>query len=371
VVTSYTPGCGSTAAHHDEEAGEGRIVSTSLWTAPNDVRARGATRGVRISDPPRYTRTVRAVSGLAVIAAGCLAAPPSGTADGSGDMDGGTSDGAKGGGGSLRVVGTSSSGIAVPLAKLDEEAVALPPDVGRTDFTVEMWFKLDAGLALPASTCNNNPTNNFTGRFLIDRDMLGAGDNGDWTLTVFDGVIGFGAGLSTYGRAVCLSVAGWDPGEWMFVAGMLQHGDGGPNGNVRVVAYQPATDRTWEEISSPQDVPEASDFSYDESRLPETEPLNAEIRLGGTKWLTERSGQCQDVCSGMSGHIAEVRISTVLRHAIGSAPMPSAPFEVDDSTVALYHLDESDGQTAFDSAVVATDGQLVGDSRWSSDNPFE
>jgi len=259
----------------------------------------------------------------------------------------------------------------VALATDDEgRLVELPTDVGRTDFTIELWFKLDAGFELPLDACNNNPTNLFTGLFIVDRDMLGAGDHGDWVLTVFDGVIGFGAGLTTYGRAVCLQVAGWDPAAWTFVVATLEHGQGGANGNVRLYAYQPAPDIAWSEVSAPEDVPEGSDFSYDETRV-ETDARNAEVRLGGTKWIAERSGQCMDVCRGITGHIDEIRMSNIARYELGVEPVPLAPFEVDGDTAALYHFDEGTGDTAFDSAAVPTDGELVGDASWSSETPFE
>jgi hypothetical protein len=67
------------------------------------------------------------------------------------------------------------------------------------------------------------------------------------------------------------------------------------------------------------------------------------------------------------GAIDEVRISRVARYFSAFAPSPT-PFVPDADTVALWHLDEADGQTVAD-ATSLHPGSLGGDSQPGADDP--
>jgi hypothetical protein len=65
-----------------------------------------------------------------------------------------------------------------------------------------------------------------------------------------------------------------------------------------------------------------------------------------------------------NGYVAEVRISSVARYR--SAFTPQMRFSSDSNTVALYHLDEGCGSTAYDASGNGNDGTIYGSSAWST-----
>ena len=87
---------------------------------------------------------------------------------------------------SLRFYG---NGVSAP--GLDRVTVLLndphrPVDVGAGDFTVEWWMK--ANLAENTSgSCSEGKDNWIFGNILLDRDIWGAGDWGDWGVSVRGG----------------------------------------------------------------------------------------------------------------------------------------------------------------------------------------
>jgi hypothetical protein len=70
-----------------------------------------------------------------------------------------------------------------------------------------------------------------------------------------------------------------------------------------------------------------------------------------------------------NGAIDEVRISSVARHN-SNFTRPSSPFKSDSQTVALYHFDESAGDTAHDATGNGNDLAIYGASWVSDDNPL-
>ena len=76
------------------------------------------------------------------------------------------------------------------------------------------------------------------------------------------------------------------------------------------------------------------------------------------------------------GLIAEVRISNIVRYTTAFT-LPDALFAVDADTVALWHLDEGEGQEVDDASGNGWDGVLgtttatqSSDPDWSTDSPF-
>jgi hypothetical protein len=68
-----------------------------------------------------------------------------------------------------------------------------------------------------------------------------------------------------------------------------------------------------------------------------------------------RGGETHSIYSGL---IDEVRISSVVRYT-GDFDIPTAPFEPDGDTVALYHFDETDGTAVQDFSPNGNNGNLV------------
>jgi hypothetical protein len=68
-----------------------------------------------------------------------------------------------------------------------------------------------------------------------------------------------------------------------------------------------------------------------------------------------------------SGYISEVRISRIARYF--STFTPKCRFSPDADTVALYHLDEGAGSTAYDASGNGNNGDITGSSVWSTNVP--
>ncbi len=70
-----------------------------------------------------------------------------------------------------------------------------------------------------------------------------------------------------------------------------------------------------------------------------------------------------DTHSPFMGIIDEVRISKAVRYT-GDFEVPEGEFEPDDDTVALYHLDEGEGESTADDSGNENDAELIGDPKW-------
>jgi hypothetical protein len=149
------------------------------------------------------------------------------------------------GGFSLRYYGNGYGGIDRVSIRLD--APARPIDVGDTDFTLEWSMKArDADNDSTAAQCGTNDGWIY-GNTLIDRDVFGPGDLGDYGVSLSDGRLAFGASVGPAGTTACGSTAVAD-GDWhhiavtrrvsdgrlqIFVDGVLDGEADGPDGDLR------------------------------------------------------------------------------------------------------------------------------------------
>jgi hypothetical protein len=256
---------------------------------------------------------------------------------------------------SLRFFGNGAAAPDLDRVKIRLDAPHRPVDVGAGDFTVEWWMK-----ALPGENdtagCFSGLDNWISGNILFDRDIYGAGDHGDWGVSLVGGQIAFGVADTSGGGGIC-SATSVDDGVWHHVAvtrrqvdgrlriwigGMLEGEGSGPSGNV----------------------------SYRDGR-PTDSPADPFLVLGAEK---------HDVglaYPSFSGFVDELRVSTVERYT-SSFAVPKAPFANDGATAALYHFDEGAGNTVADSSG-APGGPSHGERRfggspagplWSTDTPF-
>lgn len=69
------------------------------------------------------------------------------------------------------------------------------------------------------------------------------------------------------------------------------------------------------------------------------------------------------------GIVEEVRLSNIARYSANFTPS-KVPFTTDANTVALYHFNERDGQTIYDSSANANNGTLGATSSVSTDDPL-
>ncbi|MCX8072433.1 MAG: PQQ-binding-like beta-propeller repeat protein [Candidatus Binatia bacterium] len=223
--------------------------------------------------------------------------------------------GAQAQGYSLRFYGHGTGDIDRVKIKID--APAVPADVGRS-FTIEFWMK--AQLSENTSPdCVPGGVNWIVGNVIVDRDVFGDGDRGDFGVSLANGKIAFGVAKRSEAQTICGTTAVAD-GEWhhvavtrnastgvmaIFVDGVLDASGVGPRGNVSYRNRRPT--------------------SY-----PNSDPylvLGAEKHDAGPSYPS------------YSGFLDEVRISKIVRYTTNFA-RPTAPFLSDRRTAALYHFDE-------------------------------
>ena len=258
------------------------------------------------------------------------------------------------GGSSLRFFGTGSGDI--DRVKIPLDAPSRPVDVGGF-FTIEWWMKTAAGNA--SGSCTAGGDGWINGNILIDRDVFGGGDAGDYGVSLFGtgGRLAFGVAVGGTGNTICGATNVAD-GAWhhvavtrdadtgtlrLFVDGQLDASGSGPLGDV---AYR-----------------DGRATSY-----PGSDPylvLGAEKHDAGAAYPSYH------------GWLDELRVSNALRYS-GAFTVPAQPFSPDAQTQALYHFDEGNGTTIVDQSGALggpSDGQRrVGGAsqgpQWSTDTPF-
>jgi prepilin-type N-terminal cleavage/methylation domain-containing protein len=224
---------------------------------------------------------------------------------------------------SLRFYGNGYGGIDRVTLPIDP-ATAL--DVGNTDITIEWWMKASAANnSSPA--CSSGGDNWIYGNTIIDRDIYGSGDYGDYGVSVAGGKIAFGVHNGSYGDTLCSSVSVTD-GSWhhvavtralssgqmkIFVDGTSVGQVNGPTGNI---TYR-----------------DGRTTSYLADKLL---AFGAEKHDAGASYPS------------YSGEMDEVRISNTLRY-VANFSRPTSAFTSDANTVGLFHFDEGSGTTVIDS----------------------
>jgi glucose/arabinose dehydrogenase len=258
------------------------------------------------------------------------------------------------GGSSLRFNGNGNGDI--DRAKIALDAPNRPVDVGG-DFTIEFWMKTASGNASGSCSAGNDAWMN--GNTIFDRDVFGAGDNGDYGIALFGsgGTIGFGVDRAGTGNTICGTHNVAD-GTWHHIAVTRRNADGElrlfADGQLDAVGGGPS-----------------GDVSYRNGRAtahPNSDPF---LVIGAEKHDTGPA------FPSYHGWIDEVRISSVLRYESSFTP-PVAPFATDGNTAALYHFDEDNGNTVVDSAGavggpsngVRRLGGAPAGPQWSTDTPF-
>jgi hypothetical protein len=157
------------------------------------------------------------------------------------------------------------------------------------------------------------------GNIIIDRDIFGTPEAGDFGVSLFGGRIAFGAATANSGQSICGSTR-VDDGAWHHVAVTRRLSDGrleifvdgrpdgsgtGPGGSL---AYRNGRQTSWP--ADPFLVIGAEKHDHDPKNYP-----------------------------SFRGWLDELRLSTIVRYREAFSP-PRAPFEPDRDTAALYHFDE-------------------------------
>lgn len=235
----------------------------------------------------------------------------------------------------LRFYGTGSGDIdRVKIPVVSATGTSLPVNVGATDFTLEFWVRFVSGENV-SGPCQEGEDTWIYGNIIIDRDIFGVPDYGDFGISLYGGRVAFGVHNGSYGHTIC-STATLAPQQWhhvavtrrtngemrIFINGSLSRSAAGPAGSI---AYRAGRTPGWP--NEPYLVIGAEKHDYDPTTYP-----------------------------SFSGWVDEVRISNMIRYTADFTP-PQAPFVADSATVGLYHFDEGTGTVVLDSSTGASHGE--------------
>ncbi len=226
-----------------------------------------------------------------------------------------------------------------------------PVDVSL-DFTIDFWMK-----ALPgqnnASFCDG--TQWYFSNIMIDRDVDGPGDYGDYGIGLGDRKIMVGIEKLGLGPVGLCGTSIVDDGLWHHIAVVRK----ASNGAVKLFIDGVIEDELT--LSSA-----TGDISYRNNRptsQPNSDPF---LVLGAEKH--DYPGSLY-----FNGWLDEVRISDTLRYNTNFTP-PTAPYGTDNRTAALYHLNEGSGTTISDALNICNGMMQVGGNPqgpiWSTETPF-
>jgi hypothetical protein len=253
---------------------------------------------------------------------------------------------------SLRFYGNGVNDIDRVKIRLD--APQRPIDVGL-DFTLEWWMKANAG-DNGTTNCIEGGDGWIYGNIIFDRDIYGAGDFGDFGVSIANGRVSFGVSNGSNGQTIC-STQSVTNGFWHHIAVTRNSS----NGQMRIF-IDGQLNRTGTGATG--------DISYRDGRSTPfpNDPflvIGAEKHDAGSSYPSYR------------GWVDEVRVSNIVRYNANFTP-PTQAFTTDANTVALYHFNEGSGTTANDSSgagggpsngVLNIGGTPTGPI-WSSDSPF-
>ncbi len=256
---------------------------------------------------------------------------------------------------SLRFFGTGAEEpgrVRIPLGPLNAGRItALAPVNVSGDFTIEFWMKATAA-DNPAPAC---PNGWYYGHIIVDRDVDGAGDYGDYGIALCDGRLAAGVSVGEDDRQLVSNIVVTD-GQWRHIA--LTRSNGG-----RIELFVDGTP------AGSTDGPTGRvDYRTErETEQPDSDPY---LVLGAEKHGYPGSYH-------YSGLLDDLRISNVARYS-GPFSRPTGPHAVDAQTVALYRFDEGSGTFVGDSSGATggpSHGTLIVRGNpagpvWSTDTPF-
>jgi hypothetical protein len=205
----------------------------------------------------------------------------------------------------------------------DPDTGSLPVDVGETDFTIEWWMKtILSENTSPECTIEDGEW--MDGNVILDRDVPGDGDYGEYGVSLMDGRIAFGVHNGSIGQTLCGNIPIAD-NQWHHVALSRYFEDG-----LMQIYIDGVLDA---EVIGP-----TGDISYRDGRSMEDPDQDPYLVLGARKL---------DQGVAYSGWIDELRFSNLIRYD-GAYDLPSTPFISDGNTLALYHFNIGYGNQILD-----------------------
>ena len=226
-------------------------------------------------------------------------------------------------------------------------------NVGGGDFTVEFWIN-GALASNPATGCNTGNDAWINGHVVIDRDVYGGGDYGDYGISLLGGKVAFGVSNGGAGATVCGTTTVLN-NAWHHVAVTRRASDG---------RMQVWVDGVLD--GSNASSPASGNVSYRVGRST-SYPADPTLVFGAEKH------DAGSAYPSFNGWLDEVRVSTTIRYS-AAFTRPTARFAVDASTAALYHFDAGSGTAVADAVGTSSGTRQVGGPSsgptWSTDAPF-
>jgi len=262
---------------------------------------------------------------------------------------------------SLRFYGTGAGDVDRLKIRLEDLSLGPPVDVGAQDFTLEWWMKVVPGENTTLAADCTSGSAWRTGNILLDRDR--GGQDRDYGVSLAGGRLVFGvAGNGTGELSLCGSRP-VDDGAWHHIAVQRRFSDGWlwlfVDGQLDAQADGPDGDISYPNGSTLLEVCDG--------------PCTNDVFLvvGAEKHAANSDLQ------SFHGWVDELRVSKAVRYAASFTP-PIQPFLTDSNTVALFHLDDAPGTSAYDTSGAPggpSNGTLkIGGTPagpvWSSDVPF-
>jgi len=205
----------------------------------------------------------------------------------------------------------------------DPQSGNLPADVGGTDFTIEWWMKAPSTENTSAA-CTSGGDQWMNGNVILDRDVPGDGDYGEYGVSLMDGRIAFGINNGSIGETLCGNVSVVD-GLWHHVALTRNFTDG----QLRIFV---------DGILDAETMGPAGDISYRDGRTAQDPDQDPYLVIGARKL---------DQGLAFSGWIDEIRVSNLIRYT-EPFERPDEPFIPNANTLALYHFDTGHGNLIQD-----------------------
>lgn len=226
-----------------------------------------------------------------------------------------------------------------------------PVDVSL-DFTLDFWMK-----ALPGQNNANfcDGTQWYFSNIMIDRDVDGPGDYGDYGIGMGDRKIMVGVEKLGLGPVGLCGSSTIDDGIWHHIAVERK----ASNGAIKLFVDGVLEDEVNTSSAT-------GDISYRNNR-PTAHPNSDPFLVFGAE-KHDYPGSLY-----FNGWLDEIRLSDTLRYSTNFTPS-TAPLATDNRTAALYHLNEGSGTTIHDALNISNGYMNVGGSPmgpiWSTDTPF-
>lgn len=226
--------------------------------------------------------------------------------------------------------------VKIPIENPDKNA-----NVGL-DFTIEFQMRADiADNPLGFDAVQGNNDDWVLGHVIVDRDIFGPGDYGDYGISITDGRIAFGVNNGTDSYTLIGNEIVAD-GSWKHIAVTRNSSTGEiaifVNGQLDASVLSGIT----------------GDISYRTGRYTDWEN-DPYIVLGA-----EKHDYDNNFYPSYNGYLDELRISNIVRYT--EAYTPQIVFTDDEYTVALYHFDEGEGDVLYDYAEISgnnSDGTIM------------